>query len=336
MMDINAVLSRIEQTAPPRGAAAWDNSGIQIAGLKEEVRTLAVSLDPLPGAISHALELGAELILTHHPLAMEPRPLNKVDNYHKVAAMVLGQGACLYAAHTSLDAQSSGPVGWLAEELKLKSLQVLEHTHVSQTLNVSIRSLRSHPSLIGCLRALHYVSAVEEIAPGEIFLTCPSHSWTRLRDQIVQELADDGGHFFTEETGEPAEILGFGLVGALPAPLPWKDFVTLLGRHVPREFWSLCGPEPENVATVAYCTGSGSPLADQAFEAGADVFITGDVKYHAALEAKGLIIDVGHYILEEEMMRRFATSLQADLEPEGVEVVFLPGKDPFRMKAPGA
>ncbi len=334
-MDINAVLSRIEQTAPPRGAAAWDNSGVQIAGLKEEVRTLAVSLDPLPGTISHALELGAELILTHHPLAMEPRLLNKVDNYHKVTAMVLSQGAWLYAAHTSLDARSAGPVGWLAEELELKSLQVLEHTHVSQTLNVSIRSQRNHPSLVGCLRALPYVTAVEEIAPGEMFLTCPSHSWTRLRDQIVQELADDGGHFFTGETGEAAEILGFGLVGALPVPLPWKEFATILGRHVPREFWSLCGPEPKNVASVSYCTGSGSSLAAQAFEAGADVFITGDVKYHAALEAEGLILDVGHFILEEEMMRRFAASLQTDLAPEGVKVVFLPGKDPFRMMVPG-
>ena len=66
-----------------------------------------------------------------------------------------------------------------------------------------------------------------------------------------------------------------------------------------------------------------------ALRAGADVFVTGDVKYHAALDARdgGLrVLDVGHFVLEEEMMRRFAERLAAELS---VPVRFFAGSDPL-------
>ena len=63
--------------------------------------------------------------------------------------------------------------------------------------------------------------------------------------------------------------------------------------------------------------------------AGAEIFITGDLKYHPALEAAEqlpLILDVGHFCLEEEMMRRFADRLREELP---LPVAFYPGRDPF-------
>lgn len=70
-------------------------------------------------------------------------------------------------------------------------------------------------------------------------------------------------------------------------------------------------------------------MIPSALASGADVYITGDIKYHSALdaEASGLrIIDVGHFTLEEEMMRRFAATLAEQLS---VPVTFLPGRDPL-------
>ncbi|MFW5836993.1 MAG: Nif3-like dinuclear metal center hexameric protein, partial [Desulfovibrionaceae bacterium] len=67
-----------------------------------------------------------------------------------------------------------------------------------------------------------------------------------------------------------------------------------------------------------------------------DVFITGDIKYHQALEAQIPIIDVGHFCLEEEMMRRTAGLLQESLAPHGLEVRFFEGSEPFRFRIPCA
>lgn len=129
-----------------------------------------------------------------------------------------------------------------------------------------------------------------------------------------------------------AESFGFGFVGRLEKPLPYTDFCRHLGKALGKTAWSVCGSEPSTVKTVACCPGSGGQMLGDALDAGADVYITGDVKYHAALEAedRGLrIIDVGHFILEEEMMRRFTKILEERLT---IPVVFHHGKDPLNFE----
>ena len=68
-----------------------------------------------------------------------------------------------------------------------------------------------------------------------------------------------------------------------------------------------------------------------AFAAGAQVYLTGDLKYHQAMAVpKGrLILDTGHFALEEVMLRRFARDLATTLGPSGLTTRFFPGNDPF-------
>lgn len=122
---------------------------------------------------------------------------------------------------------------------------------------------------------------------------------------------------------------GFGFTGTLPEPLEYDDFCARLAACLGKADWQACGPRPRRVSRLACCPGSGGGLVPDALRAGADVFITGDVKYHAALDARdaGLrVLDVGHFVLEEEMMRRFAEQLAVELS---VPVRFFAGSDPL-------
>ena len=122
---------------------------------------------------------------------------------------------------------------------------------------------------------------------------------------------------------------GFGFAGSLPEPLPYPDFCARLAVCLGKDDWQCCGPRPREVSRVGCCPGSGGGLLPEALRSGADVFITGDIKYHTALDAQagGLrILDVGHFILEEEMMRRFADQLARELS---VPVRFFAGSDPL-------
>jgi dinuclear metal center YbgI/SA1388 family protein len=137
-----------------------------------------------------------------------------------------------------------------------------------------------------------------------------------LRDVRLLEPSPDGRY-------------GFGFAGLLPAPLAYGDFCARLGGILRRSRWQACGAQPETIRLLACCPGSGGDLIPLARSAGAEVFITGDLKYHSALDASGrlpLALDVGHFCLEEEMMRRFAVLLQEELP---VPVAFYPGQDPF-------
>jgi dinuclear metal center YbgI/SA1388 family protein len=252
-MDATELISRIESRAPLSMQAAWDASGVQIAGTTDEVSRLAVMLDPLPELVGKALADGADFILAHHPLGIKPRLPAVRDGFHEILRLTLGAGAWLYAAHTSLDARIDGPVSWLADELHLDEKRPL-------------------------------------VVDGETPL---------------------------------------GFVGELPAAMSVDEFSATLVRLTGRSPIALAGPRPGAIRRVACLPGSGGDFASAAARAGADVHVTGDLKHHQALEAPVLVVDVGHFSLEEEMMRRLAASLATELASTDVAVEFYPGRDPF-------
>jgi putative NIF3 family GTP cyclohydrolase 1 type 2 len=134
----------------------------------------------------------------------------------------------------------------------------------------------------------------------------------------------------------PAEEYGYGLVGELPEPMTVAALRERLWQLLPRTFFTQAGDEPERVATLAYCPGSGADMAPRAFAAGADVYLTGDLKYHqaTAVPQGRLVMDVGHFALEEVMLRVFARELATALGPAGPQIRFFPGNDPFSAHVP--
>lgn len=144
-------------------------------------------------------------------------------------------------------------------------------------------------------------------------------------------LADELG-LKNREALEPVAdsgLRGFGLLGTLPERVPAQHFLRRLMDLVPEATATIINELPATVGKVAYCTGSGASLLPLAEQAHADVYISGDIKYHAALDATICVIDVGHHSLEEEMMRRFSMSLAQEV-PQ-VSVTFIPSRAPFRL-----
>lgn len=263
-MQVSEIIELIERYAPPGIAASWDASGLQVASRRKSAFHLGVVLDPTPDAVAEALKSGADMLLAHHPLVMQPRFLNVLDAYHAVVSLLLTHDVPLYSAHTSLDANLSGPVAWLADDLELSGLSALEPSNL--------------PAPSG---------------PG----------------------------------------YGFGFVGDLPEAQRFPDFMDRVASLAGCSGWLRCGPVPSLVRRVACCPGSGGSLAAAAKDAGADIYITGDIKYHAALEAPLGMVDVGHFSLEHTMMQRFADLLRN--EAPDIEVSFFHSRNPLHVACPG-
>lgn len=255
-MDIHALIKAIEETAPPCFQASWDCSGIQVASTKTAITHLGLALDPTPSQILRAVEQGCDAILTHHPLSLKPTLPHTLNAYHASLRTLFCHDVLLYAAHTSLDTNLTGPAAWLADALALQDRCALE------------------------------------------------------------PMGDD-------------TLRGFGLVGMLPDPIPNDLFIQKLIDLVPEKTATICGTLPTTVQRVAYCTGSGASLLPLAEHAKADVYVSGDIKYHAALDAGIAIIDVGHHSLEETMMEVFSQRLRKQLA--GITVTFFASQSPFRL-----
>lgn len=129
-------------------------------------------------------------------------------------------------------------------------------------------------------------------------------------------------------------LKGFGIIGDLKKEISFANFLDILSCNLNKKFFITIGNEPQQVKRIAYCPGSGMSLAQKAFSLGAQVFISGDIKYHLAQEIEpfGCSIDVGHFILEELMMKNWAQMLKERFKDDGVEVYFIEGKEPINIK----
>ncbi len=123
----------------------------------------------------------------------------------------------------------------------------------------------------------------------------------------------------------PADIPGCGMgrFGVYEAPEAFGDFFKKLKSVCSESKIRVAGKTPENVKKVALCTGAGSEFIDMAKENGADVYITGDVKYHDARHADDIdfcVIDAGHYGTEILFGSNMAAQLQKELGHD-VEII---------------
>lgn len=127
---------------------------------------------------------------------------------------------------------------------------------------------------------------------------------------------------------------GMGRVGFLEQPVVLSDFVESV-KEALGVFPRVVGRPAKPVHCVAVCTGSGGSLLELAISAGADAYVTGDLKYHEAqraLEADVALIDVGHFASERLIVQPLADYLQACASGEGVEVDVIASsceRDPF-------
>ena len=135
------------------------------------------------------------------------------------------------------------------------------------------------------------------------------------------------------------QYLGVGLVGALPHKATLESLAATLNGVLGGAVVQTTGDLQKPVTRVAVCTGSGGSMMGKVLAAGAEVFITGDLKYHDArfAEESGLaVIDIGHFASEKLILEPFGDYLRSMARTEAVELeVFVSKseKDPFKLVA---
>ncbi len=81
----------------------------------------------------------------------------------------------------------------------------------------------------------------------------------------------------------------------------------------------------QEIEKIAFCAGSGSEFIEDAVEQGADAFVTGDIKFHTAVESPVILFDIGHFESEIPVLKVFAGLLE-----EKIEIIFADEKSPFK------
>ena len=126
-MKVKDVIAVIEEFAPLSIQEGWDNSGLCVGSPEAEVSSVLFALDCTETLVDEAVECGANMIITHHPLIFSG--LKKISPEDQVGAAVIKaikNGIAIYAAHTNADKVMAGVSGAMAAKLGLTDVAILD------------------------------------------------------------------------------------------------------------------------------------------------------------------------------------------------------------------
>ncbi|RRJ88797.1 Nif3-like dinuclear metal center hexameric protein [Gulosibacter macacae] len=118
MTTLRELQATIEALFPERGAESWDAIGTVTGDPDATVTKMLLAVDPVASTVDEALEWGADLLFTHHPLLLRGVTSVAEDTYKgRLIARLIRGGCALHAAHTNADVVESGPTGVIFDRL---------------------------------------------------------------------------------------------------------------------------------------------------------------------------------------------------------------------------
>ena len=133
MTTVGDILSYLETLAPRSMKMDWDNVGLLCGGRNRPVTKVLVALDPFEGVCKEAVQWGAELILTHHPLIFSPlKSVTDETSIGRAVQLLCANSISAINAHTNLDCAPGGVNDCLARTLGLSDVQVIAPSGVDE------------------------------------------------------------------------------------------------------------------------------------------------------------------------------------------------------------
>lgn len=344
-MLVKDIMGAIEVVAPVIYQESYDNCGLQVGEATDEVTGVLLTLDVTEEVLDEAMHNKCNMIVAHHPLIFSGLKCISGRNYvERIVRKAIKNDICIYAAHTNLDNMYDGVNAKIAEKLGLVNTRILSaktntlsklYTYapinIADTVRDALfaagaghiqqyRECSFNTRGTGTFRAEEGTNpaigeaggARESIEEVKIEVIVEKHSESRVLKALFENHTYEEVAYEIIPLPNPNQHIGAGMVGDLPVPMTEVDFLAHLNRQMKTDcirHTALAGGE---VKKIAICGGSGSFLLKDAIGAGADVFITGDFKYHQFFDAEGKIIiaDIGHYESEQYTPEIFETILR--------------------------
>lgn len=335
---VRHITNFMHQWAPPGIKMSYDNVGLHLGDPSSPVSKILVCLDVTEAIVDEAIHKQCQLIVSHHPLIFEKiSSINPTDEKGRIIYKIIQNNIALLTAHTNLDAALDGVSFVLANNLGLDDLQFLDKTY---NISRKISLTTDYEDTEAVLKLLNYHSAEEahffEVngrKEGQKYFEAiiDQHNVPQLRKALENEGLLKKGSFQEMEISTPTSNFGMGVLGYYPDPgIAMDEFLYLVCRalDVPSVRYS---GRADRIRKVAVCGGAGIFLKKAAILAGADAFVTADIKYHDYFTEKSnfLLVDAGHYQSEfpvVEAIRKELAEAFEHIQVEATEVVTNPMK----------
>jgi dinuclear metal center YbgI/SA1388 family protein len=332
-MQLKDIIQFLEDKAPLSLQESYDNSGLICGHSSMEINGAIICLDSTEDVIDEAIRHGFNLVIAHHPIVFSGiKKLNGKNYIERTIIKAIKNDIAIYAIHTNLDNVIHGVNAKIAEKIGLVNCRILSpmknkllklstyvpHEHTEKVKEALFSAGAGH---IGNYSECSFTTTGEGTFKGgdgsdpvygeknvrfkghesKIEVVFESHK----QSQIFSALKE--AHPYEEVAYEFIALannwqdVGAGMIGELPSEIDAIEFLKSLKTKMKTDCIRHTNTFNKEVKKVAICGGSGSFLLEDAKRAGADIFITGDYKYHQFFDADGSIIiaDIGHYESEQ-------------------------------------
>lgn len=344
-MKVREIYQLLDRLAPFTTAYDFDNVGLVVGNPETEVQTILLALDPTHEVVTQAIAQQASLIITHHPLHIEPVKTVTCDKAPgDIMFRLIQNNISLIAMHTNLDLAAGGVNDALADLLGLQNIRTVSEKTLSNNVKLTVfvptghtQKLRSalealrlqiFPNYESCsftcsgvgrFKPVHaatpfvgQLDTTAQVAEDRIELLLPRHQQSAVLAAIKAAHPYEQPAFEFSNIELPQAESGLLRIGELPEPLSvrsWAEKLNTLGMAT-----MLFTLPKKIVRTVCVCGGSAMEFWPQAQAAGADIFVTGDIKYHSVKDAADsnlAVIALGHQDSELPILPVLQTALQS-------------------------
>ncbi len=341
-MQIKDIIQVLEILAPPSYQESYDNAGLILGNSQWECTGIICSLDATEEVILEAKAKGCNLVVAHHPILFKGiKQLNGKNYVEQTLITAIKSDIAIYAIHTNLDNVIWGVNGKIADQIGLINRQILApkagilSKMVCFAPESAVENLKTALFAAGAGHIGNYSECSFEVkglgnfkgAEGtnptigqqgqktsteelRIEFIHPTHLQKKLVTAMIKAHPYEEVAYDLISLDNDYQHVGSGILGELPEPMEEASLLSMLqscfGLSVIKHSPFL----QKRVQKIAICGGAGSFLIGSAIRAGADVFISADLKYHEFFDANGqiLITDIGHWESEQ-----YTTDLLIDI-----------------------
>lgn len=350
------LIGLMEEWAPSHLIEEWDNTGFQVGDPNRRIEKILLSLDLDRRVLEKALEIGANMIITHHPLIFSPlKSLNKLGYKEGLIYDIIKEDLVVYNAHTNLDMARGGVNDVLAKVLGVKNTRLLKTVYQEEVYKLAIFVPPSHRDrLLGALAqagagvignyshcsyniegfgtfkpmegAEPYsgrLGNLERVEETRIETMVNKKDLAPVIDAMIKAHPYEEVAYDIYKLGKRGEEFGYGKVGEIKE-MELGSYLQIVKERLGLDKLTVYGDMDRTVKTVALCGGSGANFIKEAALKKADIYITGDIKYHDAQYGDELglaIVDAGHYHTEKVILPVIKDYLKGRIKEDiGVEI----------------
>jgi dinuclear metal center YbgI/SA1388 family protein len=332
-MNIKQVLQELHNWAPFNYQESYDNSGLIIGTADQEVQKVLLSIDITEAVMEEAVAGDYDLIISHHPIIFQGiKSLTAKTPEERVVMLAIKNNIAIIAMHTNLDNVLHGVNAMIAQRLGLEKVNILEPKsgllkklavfvptdHLEKLRTALFAAGAGHigeydqcsygTKGIGTFRggeqAKPFVGEVGQLHQEKeikLELIFPVHLQAQISEAIYKNHPYEEPAFDIYSLDNKHEKIGAGVIGELSQDMSTTDFLQFLKEKMKVSCIRHTEIKNKTIKKIALCGGSGSFLIRAAKAAKADVYITGDIKYHEFFDANEhfMIADIGHYESEQ-------------------------------------